>query len=94
MTKTKQLEFEGMGRPNPFIKKGTDPRAQEIEFMFRDLNDWLSCEAPEYFDPSFIESIQAQFERTGSLSDKQYISLKNTWNKWVDQNDADPMDNY
>ena len=84
MSKAKQLEFDGMGRPNPFIKKGTDPRAQEIEFMFVDIEDWLANKAPEDFDQSFIVSLQAQFLRRGTLSDKQYTALKNIWYRWVE----------
>ena len=86
MNKAKQLEFDGMGRPNPFAEnKGYDPRAEEIEFMFREVEDWLTAEEPRHFDPDFFESLYQQYKRRGTLSDKQYQSLKNVWSKWVDR---------
>ncbi len=93
MSAKKQLEFEGMGRPNPFSnKKGQDPRGEEIKFMLSEIEDWLTTDAARNFDSEFVEAMQKHFERVGYLSDGQYNAIKNIWSKWV--NCEDPYETY
>lgn len=51
----------------------------------------------EHFDGSFVRSLREQYERRGSLSHKQEVALKNTFDKWnmaewwADEFGGDPL---
>ena len=62
--------------------------------MLAEVFDWINNSAPDGFDDDFIISLDDQFLKRGTLSDKQYQALKNIWSKWVNRQDDNYRDEY
>jgi hypothetical protein len=58
--------------------------SREAKFQERDLRlaAAFAKEHADTFDSTFINSLQKNFDQKGFLSEKQYVALSNTIDKW------------
>lgn len=73
-----------------YFKEPGDKAAPDhfrIKKMFTDFWDWYNDgddDGTSGFDPTFVESLNSQFDRKGYLTEAQETALQNILDKWVE----------
>lgn len=71
-------------RKNPFDPKATNEdkeTSKYISHLFKEIFEYAD-DNPN-FNLEFVDSVYEQFEKNGTLSEKQYTAIENIYENWV-----------